>query len=72
MNYGNARQFSQDNNIGYLSVFWFLKGNPVVDGDFKAICNVLDFDWEAIQHDAFNLTPDAAIVLRGGNFHPHT
>jgi hypothetical protein len=54
MNYGDARQFSRDNNINYLSVFWFLKGNPVVDSDFKAIGDVLDFDWEAIQRDPFN------------------
>jgi hypothetical protein len=51
MHYGDAHQFSRDNNINYLSVFWFLKGNPVVDSDFKAICDVLDFDWETIQHD---------------------
>jgi hypothetical protein len=51
MHYGDARQFSRDNNINYLSVFWFLKGNPIVDSDFKAICDVLDFDWKTIQHD---------------------
>lgn len=54
MNYADARQFSRDNNINYLSVFWFLKGNPVVDSDFKAICDVLDFDGEAIEHARFN------------------
>ncbi len=54
MNYGTRRQFSRDNNINFSSVFRFVKGKPVVDKDFKAICNVLDFDWEAIQRDAFN------------------
>lgn len=49
MNYKDVHQFSTENNINYFSVFWFFKGNPVIDSDFKAICNVLGFDWEVIQ-----------------------
>ena len=37
MQYKDAHQFSRDNNINFLSVFWFLRGNPVLDSDFKAI-----------------------------------
>lgn len=53
MSYQDVQQFSSDNNINYFSVFWFFKGNPVLNSDFKAICEVLDFDWEAIQHEPF-------------------
>lgn len=54
MNYGDIRQFSMSNNINNLSVVWFLNGKSVANADFKAICEVLDFDWEAIQQDPFN------------------
>lgn len=49
-NYGDVRQFSVSNNIDYFATFWFFKGNPVERGIFKAICDVLDLDWERIQH----------------------
>lgn len=52
--YGDTEKFSKDNNINYLSTFWFFKGNPVVDTDFRNICNVLGLDWEAIQQNPSN------------------
>jgi hypothetical protein len=42
-------RFSRDNNIDYLSAFWFFKGCPVEQEAFKAICDVLDFDWEVVK-----------------------
>jgi hypothetical protein len=60
MCYTNVKIFSRDNYINADSVSAFLKGDPVAEEDFKAICNVLDFDWEAIQNDPFPDQMDSA------------
>jgi len=48
INYTDLCNFSQSNNIDYLQVFWFFKGCPVETDTFKAICDVLDLDWESV------------------------
>lgn len=48
-NYGNAKTFSSDNNLSHPIVLKFLKGKAIQQSTFKAICNVLDFDWEKVQ-----------------------
>ncbi len=51
MTYGTVREFSMSNNIDYLNALWFVKGKPVRKEVFKAICGILDFDWERVQQD---------------------
>lgn len=48
-NYGNAKTFSSDNNLSHSIVLKFLEGKAIKQSELKAICNVLDFDWEKVQ-----------------------
>lgn len=48
--YGSSvEQFSAHHNLDYLSVFWFFKGNPVINTQFESICLILGLDCYKIQ-----------------------